>query len=117
MQNAGDSVCIMRCKLRIQSVSRIDEQPRTGKVRHVRVRLARKYRITFEPLLLVMLYFGVPICSLNQAHGNSAANRLGTVHQVVQYIGGPPLVGLNRQAQTFIARQSFITINPLEDFQ
>jgi len=107
----------MRCKLRIQFVSRIDKQPRTSEVRNVRVRLAREYRIAFEPLLLVMLYFGVPIRSLNQAHGNSSADRLGNIRQELQHIGGPPQVGLNSQAQTFIARQSLISINPFEDFQ
>ena len=117
MHHAGKGMRIVRRKLGVKRFAGVQRFPRTGQVGHVRVHLARKYRVTLQSEFLRVLYFRIPVRTFDEAYRYSATCIPGQPFQVAEYVARPTLVGLHRQPEAVVPRQPCIAEYLLEDLQ
>ena len=93
----GDGLRVVRGEHRIQRVRGVEHAPRTGEVTHVGVGFAGEHRIAGEAFGLRLLDLRVPVRTLDQPHGDAAADAARQVGDEVDHERRALLVGLHGQ--------------------
>ncbi len=102
-EDGRDRQRVVGSKLRKNLRPQCQQLSRAGDVVQIGHRLAREHRIAIKAALLRALDLGVPIGALDQPHHHFAVQVLRETIDMIDYLAGSLLVGLDRQAKAIPA--------------
>ncbi len=117
LRHVRNRLGIVGRKLRVDHVSRVRQQTRAREIRHVRARLAREDRVSWQSPLLRTLDLAVPVRSFDQANGDAAIQRTRSRRQPLQHCVRTPLIRLHRETEARIVREQLTLEHRIDEQQ
>ena len=102
LRDVRNGMRVVRGELREDHVGRRGKQARTGKIGHVRVRLAREHGVAGKAAFLRALDFAVPVSALDQTHREHAPECAGARYQPFEQPRCAFLIGLYRKTKSAV---------------
>ena len=115
--NAGDGLCVVGGKLRVNGVGCGQQLACAGQVRHIGVNLARVHRVALVAVELGALDLAVPVSALDQPDHQPVAAAPGQVDQVINHVRAALLVGLHHKADAVPALERWRKAQALQQVQ